>query len=47
MLGVHVNILGTVELWRTAGTNSIGAQCLNSLFLDRFARVQVVEVVGS
>ena len=46
-LSLHVNILCTVELWRTTGADAVGAQSLDRLFLDGLASVEVVEVVRS
>ena len=45
--GLHVDILGAVELGRTAGANSVGAQRLDGLFLDGLVGIEVVKVVGS
>ena len=44
-LGLHVDVLGTVELRRATGTNTIGAEGLNGLLLDLLIGVEVVEVV--
>lgn len=44
-LGADVDILGAIELGRTAGADAVGAQGLDGLLLDLFVGVEVVEVV--
>lgn len=42
--GLHVDVLGPVELGRAARTDTVGAQDLNGLFLDLLIAIEVVEV---
>lgn len=42
-----MNILATVEATRTTGTDTICAQCLDCLFLQRLVGVEVVEIERS
>jgi hypothetical protein len=44
-LGLHVYILGAVEAGRTTGTNTVCAEGLDSLLLERFICDEVVVVV--
>ena len=43
--GLHVHVLGAVELGRAAGTDAVGAEGLDGLLLDLLVGVEVVEVV--
>lgn len=42
---LHMDILGAVKLRRATGTDTVGAQDLDGLFLDLLVAVEVVEVV--
>lgn len=46
-LGLQVDILGTVESTRAAGTNAIVPQGLNSLLLQGLIRVEIIEIIGA
>lgn len=45
LLGIHMDVLGAVELGRATGADSIGAQSLNRLIFDRVACSEVIEVI--
>lgn len=44
-LGLHVYILGTVELGRAAGAYAVGPESLDGLLFDLLVRIEVVKVV--
>lgn len=43
---LHVDILGTIELWRAARSDAVRAQGLDSLVLDLLIGIEIVEVVS-
>ena len=44
--GLDVNVLSAIEIWRTAGTHTVGAKHFNSLLFQRFVGSEIVEIIG-